>query len=678
MQYVGVATSVGLPVQVPLILRSLADSLAFIPASDLPIKIDKDFLSWMGSIPYVHIPEHGMNWWASKAARKIAGHHLQDSTLELCLEIYRQTHENVRPRITLTPPPKPLPVARCVMCRELRVLYIQAAESLITLRNTAAANRDRLVAYGEMGRRRMAAAYELGELAQMKESLIPAPNMSTAAVASSVGLDIAASAVVVAPPAATSVVVDAPVYDGVTAAPAPSAEISAVPAPVVANSTIAPVPSAATENAVLPAPDQIVLNSQSQWISGPTLSPDEIIKRLGAASRRGRTWNMRSGQWHSGYFWALPDGKMDESGCSTAQHSVGPVNPSNFSQTSKAAEQEPPPTTYGVPDKFSSKHFRHTPPGTAQNAAAAPTPATRVVTGGMDLLNMFGPRTAGSSATVKPVAPPAMTPRASIAVPSLQPRSVMSTSAPGETAAGPATVPPLPPFAKSMFQMFGPPSAAQQESPAAVPGISDPTVPQAEITGQGHRAQPSSGPNIIPTSDSKLTAPAEWPTFDMFGPFTARAAIVFPPPTSKEQVIHGDQPMDAAPTPGIFHMFDSSAALTTTVSAAFPDDERSKQIPAAPLTAPFLNMFGSSAASPTMASVPVAEDAPSNQTAASPPAAEFLDMFGSSAAPPTMTSAPVAEDGAVHPDGRCSAGGRNSQHVWAVRCSAHHGVRVRS
>ncbi len=73
MQYVGVACSVGMAVQLPLILRSLADSLAFVPASDLPIKIDKDFLSWMGSIPYAHIPEHAMNWWASKAARKLPG-----------------------------------------------------------------------------------------------------------------------------------------------------------------------------------------------------------------------------------------------------------------------------------------------------------------------------------------------------------------------------------------------------------------------------------------------------------------------------------------------------------------------------------------------------------------------------------------------------------------------------
>ena len=167
MQYVGVASSVGLPVEVPLILRSLADSLAFIPAAELPINIDKDFLSWMGSIPYAHIPEHGMNWWASKAARKLPGHHLQESTLELCLEIYRKTHANVRPQVKLTPPPKPLPTARCTSCREMRVLYIQAAESLISMRDTAAANRDIMLAHGEMGRRRMAAAYELMELSQM-------------------------------------------------------------------------------------------------------------------------------------------------------------------------------------------------------------------------------------------------------------------------------------------------------------------------------------------------------------------------------------------------------------------------------------------------------------------------------------------------------------------------------
>ncbi len=123
------------------------------------------------------------------------------------------------------------------------MLYIQAAESLINLRNTAAANRDRLVAYGEMGRRRMAAAYELGELTQMKESLIPAPNMSTAAVASSVGFNTAASAVGIAPAAARSLVVDPPAHHGQTVAPAPSAQFSGVPVPVVANSTIGPVPT---------------------------------------------------------------------------------------------------------------------------------------------------------------------------------------------------------------------------------------------------------------------------------------------------------------------------------------------------------------------------------------------------------------------------------------------------
>ncbi len=574
----------------------------------------------MGSFPYVAIPEHGMNWWASKAAPKARRTSFARLNLGTLLGDYRQTHANVRPQITLTPPPKPLPAARCIMCRELRVLYIQAAESLINLRNTAAANRDRLVAYGEMGRRRMAAAYELGELTQMKESLIPAPNMSTAAVASSVGFNTAASAVGIAPVAARSLVVDPPAHHGQTVAPAPSAQFSGVPVPVVANSTIGPVPTVASANAVSLSPDQVGLNSRSQWISGTTLSPEEIIKRLGAASRRGRTWNMRSGQWHSGYFWALPDGKIDESGCSTAQNSVGPHNPSNFSQTSKAAEQEPPPTTYGFPDKFSSKHFRHTPPGTAQNAAAS----TQFVTGAVDLLNMFGPRAAGSSATVKPLEPPEMTARPSIAVPVLQPSLVQPTSAPGETHAVHAAIPALPPLAQNMFQMFGPPSAAQQGIQTAVTGIYDATVPMAEhavlgnsqpyvdpvpnsllATAQWHPGQASSRDWAVPTSDATPTAPPERPKFDMFGTFKAPSAMVSGDFTFNEQGRHGDRTMAAAPAP------------------------------------------------------------------------RFLKMFGSSAAPRATVSAPVAEDDRVQADGRCSAHASFCHHVWVFRIAARHSVRGR-
>ncbi len=246
-----------------------------------------------------------------------------------------------------------------------------------------------------MGRRRMAAAYELAELAQMKETLVPNTNMSTAAVASSSSVDMAASTAQDAPaqrqhdldtapishpppPPGHSTVVPAPMSDNAvtpsppfgTTVPAPPAGYDdAMPAPQHVQSTVNPLPQAANSTVVrAPPAEDVVLNRESQWTFGVILTEDEIIKRLGAASRRGRTWNMRSGRWHSGYFWGLPDGKINESGCSTVA-SVAPPHASDFSQTSKTAEQVPPPTSYSVPDKFLSKHFRHTPPATIHNAA---------------------------------------------------------------------------------------------------------------------------------------------------------------------------------------------------------------------------------------------------------------------------------------------------------------------
>ncbi len=49
MKYLGVASAVGVPCDVPLVLRSLANSLAFLTPAEFPIPIDKDFLSWLGA-----------------------------------------------------------------------------------------------------------------------------------------------------------------------------------------------------------------------------------------------------------------------------------------------------------------------------------------------------------------------------------------------------------------------------------------------------------------------------------------------------------------------------------------------------------------------------------------------------------------------------------------------------
>ncbi len=104
MKYLGVASAVGVPCDVPLVLRSLANSLAFLTPAEFPIPIDKDFLSWLGASFYVRIPEHAMDWWSSKAARKLQGHYLHEGTMDVCLDIFRK-HKPTHGTACSTHPP---------------------------------------------------------------------------------------------------------------------------------------------------------------------------------------------------------------------------------------------------------------------------------------------------------------------------------------------------------------------------------------------------------------------------------------------------------------------------------------------------------------------------------------------------------------------------------------------
>ena len=49
MSYVGIATSLGLVVEVPMVLRSLSISLAAVPDADLPIPFDLGLITMLDS-----------------------------------------------------------------------------------------------------------------------------------------------------------------------------------------------------------------------------------------------------------------------------------------------------------------------------------------------------------------------------------------------------------------------------------------------------------------------------------------------------------------------------------------------------------------------------------------------------------------------------------------------------
>ncbi|KAF8952217.1 hypothetical protein BDZ97DRAFT_2066652 [Flammula alnicola] len=93
MSYIGIATGVGQIVEVPIILRSLADSLAMVSDADLPVEFDSAFIATLdvgtteeqfGRV----VKEYHLSWWMM--TRQPADRQLLTAiTLETCLTHYR-------------------------------------------------------------------------------------------------------------------------------------------------------------------------------------------------------------------------------------------------------------------------------------------------------------------------------------------------------------------------------------------------------------------------------------------------------------------------------------------------------------------------------------------------------------------------------------------------------------
>ena len=90
MSYVGIATSLGLVIEVPMVLRSLSVSLAAAPNADLPIPFDLGFIAMLDSGTNNSefnriVKSYVMAWW--KGTRKLTdGGTLTAKNLEKCLE----------------------------------------------------------------------------------------------------------------------------------------------------------------------------------------------------------------------------------------------------------------------------------------------------------------------------------------------------------------------------------------------------------------------------------------------------------------------------------------------------------------------------------------------------------------------------------------------------------------
>lgn len=185
MSRIGFATCIGFGVHIPYLIRSLADSLALVGPEDLPLPIADHMWTWLAAWPYPHDLVHEYDWWTTKSARRIENNFLQPSTVDLCLERYRQDCADgldsasrdspITPVQELPLPTPDLQRQRCIYCRVSKVMHSDAMGKISQTQVTAATEAVVMETVGELGRRKMARVYSLAEEIHMKEMASPNP-----------------------------------------------------------------------------------------------------------------------------------------------------------------------------------------------------------------------------------------------------------------------------------------------------------------------------------------------------------------------------------------------------------------------------------------------------------------------------------------------------------------------
>lgn len=94
LSIVGTATALGQPVEIPIILRTLASSIALVNEDALPLNLNPDSLAALDTPAHDKskvVQNHNLKWWSGRKPRDLnTVDILKSSTLRHCLENYRQ------------------------------------------------------------------------------------------------------------------------------------------------------------------------------------------------------------------------------------------------------------------------------------------------------------------------------------------------------------------------------------------------------------------------------------------------------------------------------------------------------------------------------------------------------------------------------------------------------------
>lgn len=182
LSYVGIETSVGQTVEVPIIVRSLAESFALLDEEMLPIGIDHGLIMTLDrdlkEQNYVcqAVDHYECAWWESRKPRDLSLVEVLDrSTLENCLESHlRQIEKPPSIQVSTTQPPS-FPTTsenptNCPKCKEYSQLLSDTLLDMLGLHNLAKSWKSSAENQSYLDLRRASTFYLLHEAAVIKES----------------------------------------------------------------------------------------------------------------------------------------------------------------------------------------------------------------------------------------------------------------------------------------------------------------------------------------------------------------------------------------------------------------------------------------------------------------------------------------------------------------------------
>ena len=173
MSWIGIGNTIGLMIEVPILLRSLADSLANIKIEHLPLGFHPSLLAALDDgvateAPIRLVDSYACNWWRLDREPGPDGI-LGITTLDECLNTHRQYVP--APNVYSSPPDSQLPTTQpdCQSCLNLRGLVQDMSAELRSMHNFINGCESSADAALNANTRQAAGFHRLHELALLKE-----------------------------------------------------------------------------------------------------------------------------------------------------------------------------------------------------------------------------------------------------------------------------------------------------------------------------------------------------------------------------------------------------------------------------------------------------------------------------------------------------------------------------